>query len=143
MMGGRHRDDNDRDNFHPRRDDKGFDRMNNGPRGDFERGGPMMHNNINDPNSNLKMNEQMMPLGMQPNLQPNLQANLQNNMQTNLLAGKSEAMGPNPFEKLGLNIGIQNLLQLPPDRFAEITKNMNSQSKEGPFTGSNLFLFLS
>lgn len=121
MMGGRHRED-DRD-FHPRRDDKGFDRM--GPRGgEFDRGGPMMHTNLNrmdsDPNK-MNMNEQQM---------------VPTNMQPNMMGGKPEGLAA--FEKFGIN--IQSLLQLPPDRFAELTRNMNSQSKEGPFTGTASFV---
>jgi len=150
MMGNRHRDEGERDNFHSRRDDKGFDRMGNGPRGDFERGGPMMHMNLNrmdsDPN-NIKMNDPMMPINMQggnmqgnmpgniqPNIQSNIQANMQANLQGTMIGGKSDPSAANPFEKFGLN--FQQMLQLPPERFAEITRNLNSQSKEGPFTGS-------
>lgn len=56
-------------------------------------------------------------------------------MLSTLLSGKQEGASANPFEKYGINISISSLLQLPPDRFAEITKNLNSQSKDGPFTG--------
>ena len=64
-----------------------------------------------------------------------------NNM-TNMSGGKLDLQPPQSVQdKFAQNLA--SLLQLPPDRFAELTKNINMGGKEAGFTGNRHVPFCS